>query len=75
VLPAVVSVTTDPPLVGADADFQAEVDRHRGELGLLFQALQASLEGNSALTGESLRRLRTADPGNPYYAWMAPASN
>jgi spermidine synthase len=75
VLPAVVSVTTDPPLVGADADFQAEVDRRRGELGLLFQALQASLEGNSALTGESLRRLRTADPGNPYYAWMAPASN
>lgn len=74
VLPAVVSVTTDPPLVGADEDFRAEVDRHRGELGLLFQALQASLEGDAALTGESLRRLRKADPGNPYYAWMAPAS-
>jgi spermidine synthase len=74
VLPAVVSVTTDPPLVGAAAEFRAEIDRHRGELGLLFQALQASLEGNHKLSGESLRRLRAADPDNPYYAWMAPAA-
>jgi spermidine synthase len=75
VLPAVVSVTTDPPLLGAAANFRADVDRHRGELGLLFQALQASLEGDRELSGESLRRLRAADPGNPYYAWMAPAAS
>jgi hypothetical protein len=48
------------------------VDRHRGELGLLFQALQASLEGNRALMGDSLRRLRSSAPDNPYYAWIAP---
>jgi spermidine synthase len=74
VLPAALAVTTNPPLVGADAEFRAEVDQHRGELGLLFQALQASLEGDRALSGESLRRLRVADPGNPYYAWLAPAA-
>jgi hypothetical protein len=73
VLPAVVAVTTDPPLQGADAGFQDAVDRHRGELGLLFQALQASLEGNEALMQDSLRRLRTAAPDNPYYEWIAPA--
>jgi predicted membrane-bound spermidine synthase len=74
VLPAIISVTTDPPLVAANADFRAQVDRHRGELGLLFQALQASLEGDRATTSGSLRRLRAADPTNPYYAWMAPAA-
>jgi spermidine synthase len=74
VLPAVVAVTTDPPLKGADAGFQNAVDRHRGELGLLFQALQASLEGNEALMRDSLRRLRVAAPDNPYYAWIAPVA-
>lgn len=75
VLPAVVSVTTDPPLVGVDAQFQAEVTRHRGELGLLFRALQASLEGDRAAAGASLGRLRRADPANPYYGWIAPATS
>ncbi len=74
VLPAVVAFTTDPPLVDADPAFQAAVDRHRGELGLLFQALQASLEGDRARLGDSLRRLRRAAPENPYYEWMAPAT-
>jgi spermidine synthase len=72
VLPAVASLATDPPLQGADAAFQEEVDRRRGELGLLFQALQASLEGNDAMLRDSLQRLRTAAPDNPYYAWIAP---
>jgi spermidine synthase len=72
VLPAVASLATDPPLQGADAAFQEEVDRRRGELGLLFQALQASLEGNDAMLRDSLQRLRTAAPDNPYYEWIAP---
>jgi len=72
VLPAVASLATDPPLQGADAAFQEEVDRRRGELGLLFQSLQASLEGNDALLRDSLLRLRTAAPDNPYYEWIAP---
>jgi spermidine synthase len=73
VLPAVAALATDPPLQGADADFRQAVDRHRGEIGLLFQALQASLEGNEILMRESLRRLRSVAPGNPYYAWLAPS--
>ena len=73
VLPAVAMLATDPPLQGADAAFRAAVDRDRGELGLLFQSLQASLEGNEALMRDSLMRLRAADPDNPYYAWIAPA--
>jgi spermidine synthase len=73
VLPRVAALGTDPPLQGADAAFRAAVNRHRGELGLLFQSLQASLEGNQPLMRDSLRRLRAADPGNPYYAWIAPA--
>lgn len=73
VLPAVAALATDPPLQGADAAFEAAVDRDRGELGLLFQSLQASLEGNEALMRDSLVRLRAADPDNPYYAWIAPA--
>ena len=72
VLPAVAALATDPPLEGADAGFKAAVNHHRGELGLLFQALQASLEGNQALMRESLRRLRASAPDNPYYAWIAP---
>jgi hypothetical protein len=72
VLPEVAALATDPPLEGADPGFRDAVDRHRGELGLLFQALQASLEGNRALMGDSLRRLRSAAPDNPYYAWIAP---
>jgi len=73
VLPAVAALATDPPLLGADTAFEAAVDRDRGELGLLFQSLQASLEGNEALMRDSLVRLRAADPDNPYYAWIAPA--
>ena len=72
VLPAVVAVTTDPPLAGASPEFEAEVHRHRGHLGLLFQALQASLEGDRARSGASLARLRASAPDNPYYAWIAP---
>jgi spermidine synthase len=75
VLPAVAALATDPPLRGADASFRDQVHRHRGELGLLFQALQASLEGNQALMRDSLRRLRSAAPENPYYAWIAPGSD
>jgi hypothetical protein len=48
--------------------------RHRGELGLLFQALQVSLEGNTPLAQSSLQRLRDADPGNAYYRWIAPSA-
>jgi spermidine synthase len=75
VLPAVAALATDPPLEGADPGFRDAVARHRGELGLLFQALQASLEGNRALMGDSLRRLRSAAPDNPYYAWIAPGGD
>jgi spermidine synthase len=73
ILPAVMAVTTDPPLVGAEAGFLEQLARHRGELGLLFQALQASQEGDRATAAASLRRLRMADPDNLYYAWIAPA--
>jgi len=72
VLPAVAALATDPPLERADPEFLDLVDRERGELGLLFQSLQASLEGNRALMQESLRRLRASDPDNLYYAWIAP---
>jgi predicted membrane-bound spermidine synthase len=72
VLPTVLDVTTDPPLLGADAEFVAAVDRNRGELGLLFQSLQASLEGEREREAESLWRLRRAAPDNPYYYWIAP---
>jgi len=74
ILPAVVAVTTDPPLVGGDAGFRDEVSRYRGELGLLFQALQAFNAGDRAMAAASLRRLRMADPDNPYYRWVAPAA-
>jgi spermidine synthase len=74
VLPAVAALATNPPLQGADAAFREAVARHRGELGLLFQALQASLEGNAPLAQSSLQRLRNADPGNDYYRWIAPST-
>lgn len=73
VLPVVAALATDPPLEGADAAFRAAVQQRRGELGLLFQALQASLEGNQVLVRSSLARLRSADPDNVYYQWMAPS--
>lgn len=74
VLPAVLEATTDPPLQNASDDFAAAVDSHRGELGLLFRALQASLEGDAMVERESLRRLRIAAPENAYYAWIAPVA-
>jgi len=74
VLPAVLETTTDPPLLNADDEFVADVDSYRGQLGLLFRALQASLEGEDEIQRESLRRLRAAAPDNPYYAWIAPAA-
>jgi hypothetical protein len=73
VLPAVLATTTDPPLQNADDGFAAAVESRRSELGLLFRALQASLEGQDEIQRESLRRLRAAAPGNPYYAWIAPS--
>jgi hypothetical protein len=65
ILPAVHAVTTDPPLLGADADFAARVARRRRELGLLFQALQATVAGERRREAESLWRLRRAAPENP----------
>jgi spermidine synthase len=75
VLPEVLATTTDPPLRNATAPLWEDVEAHRGELGLLFRALQASLEGDAAVQREALRRLRVGAPGNPYYAWVAPAAN
>jgi len=72
VLPVVAALATDPPLESADAAFRDALQRERGELGLLFQALQASLEGDDARLRDSLSRLRAADPANPYYRWIAP---
>ena len=74
VLPVVAGLATDPPLEGADAEFREAVDRRRGQLGLLFQALQASLEGNDTRMRSSLARLRSADPDNAYFRWIAPAA-
>jgi spermidine synthase len=74
ILPAVLETTSDPPLLNADAEFASAVDRHRGNLGLLFRALQASLEGDRRTQAESLRLLRAAAPGNPYYEWIAPGT-
>jgi spermidine synthase len=73
VLPVVAALATDPPLEGADEPFLETLARRRGELGLLFQALQASLEGNEPLLRDSLARLRMADPDNAYYRWIAPS--
>ena len=71
VLPAVLALQTEPPLVGAAAGFADDVAAHHRTLMHFYSAAQAALDGDRISWSRDLAAALRAEPGNPYFRWIA----
>jgi len=71
VLPAVLALQGDPPLVNADTAFDVSMAAERSRLQRFYDAgLRASV-GDRQQAAAILREVLAQDAQNPYYRWMA----
>jgi spermidine synthase len=70
-LPALLDLRTDPPLTDADDAFRTEIMRQRQILLDFYTAGIAAYNDDRELWSEAEQKVQAADPGNPYYGWMA----
>jgi spermidine synthase len=70
VLPRVLDLRTDPPLVGADQGFRAEVDDARATLLNFYAAALYAYKGDREHWAQSLEQVLGTEPDNPYYLWI-----
>ena len=70
VLPRVLAVRTDPPLVGADESFRVEVAQERKTLLGFYEAGMDAYRGERELWARTIGTVMKQDPGNPYYRWI-----
>lgn len=70
VLPHVLGLATDVPVVGDDA-LRAEVETKRRELFAFYQASLHAYAGDKASAAAALGEALERDPDNRYYRWVA----
>jgi spermidine synthase len=70
VLPRIRAFRTDPPLVGADERFKAEVVTERDGLWAFYDAALQAYKGDREGARRRLQRVPTDVGGNPYYRWV-----
>jgi spermidine synthase len=61
----------DPPVIGADAAFQAELRRERDLLDAFYQAGIYAYTGDRQGWQIQMRKVAAAQSGNPYYEWFS----
>lgn len=71
VLPAVLALQTDPPLVNAGDGFTVTVAAERSRLQRLYDAGLKASTGDRNAAAAILRQLLSEDGGNPYYRFVA----
>jgi len=74
VLPALLELGTDVPVVGADDAIRAEIAQRRRELQDFYAAGIAAYHGDRDSWSKAMERVMTSDPDNPYYRWIAGGS-
>lgn len=70
VLPRLIELRTDPPLLGADDFFVKAVAAERQILLIFYQASLNAMAGHQALWARDMQRVREADGNNAYYRWF-----
>jgi hypothetical protein len=70
VLPALLAERTAPPLPGATADLQAEIELERARLDTFYRAALAAYAGDRETWGREINRLARNDGDNAYYRWF-----
>jgi spermidine synthase len=71
VLPALLELGTDAPVVGADDAMRAEIAKRRRELQDFYAAGIAAYHGDRDGWSKAIERVMASDPDNPYYRWIA----
>jgi spermidine synthase len=71
VLPELLALRTDPPLVDADDTLRSEVLRQRKSLLDFYTAGIAAYTGNREGWVHAMQRVVDTDDNNPYYRWIA----
>ena len=70
VLPELIMLRTDPPVRGADEDFQLRLRIERQRLMVFYQAALNAQAGHRDLWEHDMKRLFESDPNNPYFSWF-----
>ena len=70
VLPALLAERTAPPLPGATADLQADIELERARLDTFYRAALAAYAGDRETWGREINRLARNDGDNAYYRWF-----
>jgi spermidine synthase len=70
VLPRVLALRGEPPLIGADESFRAQLARERTNLLGFYEAALYAYKGERSLWARKLEPVMKDDGANPYYRWM-----
>ncbi|WP_353065819.1 fused MFS/spermidine synthase [Tunturibacter psychrotolerans] len=71
VLPELIALRTDPPLIDADDALRREVIRQRQDLLDFYAAGIAAYRGDREAWIHAMQRVVASDDNNPYYQWVA----
>lgn len=70
VLPQVLDVRSDAPLIGADDNFRQEVSRERDTLMAFYAAVLYAYRGEREPWARMINTVISRDPTNAYYRWI-----
>jgi hypothetical protein len=71
VLPRVINLRSDPPVIGADPDFMGELADQRETLLVFYEAGLSAYNGDRPGWASAMRRVMSIDPDNPYFRWVS----
>ena len=70
VLPQVLALRTDPPLVNADSALRAAIEAERRRLTAFYGAALDAYRGDREAWQRNIEQALAGDSGNPYYRWI-----
>ncbi len=74
ILPALIALRTELPLVAADPTTKASIAEAHNRLLLFYQASLNAYAGYRAEWARDLELLMQVEPANPYYKWFVSSS-
>ncbi|MHC8320589.1 fused MFS/spermidine synthase [Pseudomonas sp. GB2N2] len=70
VLPTLLDLRVEPPLVNADAGFVERMNAHQQRLMQFYRASLHAYDGDRDAWARDIREVMRGDGGNPYYKWF-----
>lgn len=74
VLPALLALRSEPPLVGASDALRADMQLERARLDTFYRASLAAYVGDRETWGREMNKLARDDGDNAYYRWFMPSA-